>query len=46
MLFEFGRFWKMMAGLGAAWLSYGIFGYEFTAITLLWLLIVLNGKKY
>jgi hypothetical protein len=35
MLFEFGKTWKSIAFLIGSWASYGIFGFEFTAITCL-----------
>jgi hypothetical protein len=39
MLFKFGKFWKTMSLLIGSWIFYGIFGFEFTTITLLaWIL--------
>jgi len=35
MLFEFNKFWKVMAILTSTWVVYGIWGYELTAVTLL-----------
>jgi hypothetical protein len=35
MLFEFNKFWKSLLIIGACWLTYAIFGYEFTSITIL-----------
>lgn len=35
MLFEFNEFWKYLLIIGACWATYAIFGYEFTAITIL-----------
>jgi len=42
MLFEFGKFWKSTIFLVFSWICYGIFGFEFTAITLLSLIIANN----
>ena len=44
MLFEFGKTWKSIVFLIGSWASYGIFGFEFTAITLLSLVIANNFK--
>jgi|TARA_R100000664_G_C2755672_1_gene143410 multidrug efflux pump subunit AcrB len=35
MLFRFGNFWKIVSSLIGFWVAYGIFGFEFTTITLL-----------
>tara|TARA_R100000008_G_C3553315_1_gene151728 strand:+ start:193 stop:345 length:153 start_codon:yes stop_codon:yes gene_type:complete len=35
MLFKFGAFWKFMAIIFSSWIFYGVFGFEFTVITLL-----------
>jgi len=42
MLFTYNKFWKTLSALGMSWIVYGIFGYEFTAITLLVLLVAQN----
>jgi len=35
MLFKFGKFWKSICFLIGSWVFYGIFGFEFTTITIL-----------
>ncbi len=35
MLFTFGKVWKYTTVILGGWILYGIFGFEFTAITLL-----------
>jgi hypothetical protein len=42
MLFTYNKFWKTMSALAGSWIVYGIFGFEFTAITLLVLLVAHN----
>jgi hypothetical protein len=42
MLFKFGTFWKTIALVLGAWISYGIWDFEFTAITLLALILALK----
>lgn len=44
MLFNFNKFWKMVIVVMISWVSYGIWGYEFTAITLLSLILLSNPK--
>ena len=39
MLFKFGKFWKVMCFIFGSWILYGIWGYEFAAITLLALIL-------
>jgi hypothetical protein len=45
MLFKFGFFWKSLIIVIAGWILYSIFGYEFTAITLLSLLVAFQFKE-
>ena len=42
MLFKFGTFWKTIALVLGAWISYGIWDFEFTTITLLALILALK----
>tara|TARA_R110002020_G_scaffold261689_1_gene476033 strand:- start:573 stop:722 length:150 start_codon:yes stop_codon:yes gene_type:complete len=35
MLFEFGFFWKLTLLMILSWVSFGIWGFEFTVVTLL-----------
>ncbi len=35
MLFKFGAFWKFLTIIVGSWIFFGIWGFEFTAITLL-----------
>ena len=42
MLFRFGRFWQTVAIILGTWISYGIWDFEFTAITLLALILALK----
>jgi len=42
MLFTYNKFWKTITAMAGAWLSYGFFGYEFTAVTLLVLIVAQN----
>jgi len=35
MLFKFGKFWKTVLFLVGSWTLYGIYGFEFTVITVL-----------
>jgi len=39
MLFEFNNFWKSVLLLITTWIVFGLWGYEFTTITLLALLL-------
>jgi len=45
MLFTFNYFWKFLLSIIGAWILYGAFGYEFTMITLITVLIALNLKN-
>jgi|7_EtaG_2_1085326.scaffolds.fasta_scaffold56260_2 hypothetical protein len=52
MLFKFDKFWKFILITVSSWLVYACAGYEFTAITLLSLILadnlfdtIDNGKK-
>jgi len=39
MLFEFNKIWKTITLLGSSWIVYGLWGFEFTMVTLLALLL-------
>ena len=39
MLFEFNKFWKILAILASSWIVYGIWGYELTMVTLVALML-------
>ena len=45
MLFKFGTFWKSLTIIVSSWVFYGIFGFEFTAITLLAAILAVNLKE-
>ena len=45
MLFKFDRHWKTVVWIVGPWIAYGLFGFEFTAITLLSILILKNIRK-
>jgi len=40
MLFEFNKFWLGLLAVVGSWLFYGVWGFEFTTITLLSLILV------
>ena len=42
MLFKFGKFWKSLMLVIGSWIFYGFFGFEFTTITLLSLIIAVH----
>ena len=44
MLFKFGKFWKSLILVMGSWIFYGFFGFEFTTITILSLMIVSKFK--
>jgi hypothetical protein len=44
MLFTFNKFWKSLFFLVVTWISYGIWGFEFTAVTLLSIACILQLK--
>jgi hypothetical protein len=49
MLFEFGKFWKSFGVVGICWALYLFFGYEFSVITMLAVLIsifIVRKKKF
>ena len=46
MLFKFGKFWKTLSLVVVSWIFYGIFGFEFTAITLLSLIVAVAWLKF
>jgi len=39
MLFTFNKFWKTLLILISSWLFYGLWGYEFTLVTLVALIL-------
>lgn len=45
MLFQFGYFWKFLLTVFGTWGSYALFGFEFTTVTLLAILITLYYKN-
>jgi hypothetical protein len=45
MLFKFGFFWKLVLAMILSWISYGVWGFEFTTISLLAALLVCQAKK-
>ena len=45
MLFEFGFFWKLILLMILSWVSFGIWGFEFTVVTLLTAILALGAKK-
>jgi len=45
MLFEFNFFWKALGIMILCWISYGVWGFEFTAVTLLAALLAIQYKK-
>jgi|TARA_R100001224_G_C3941051_1_gene122300 hypothetical protein len=42
MLFKFGKFWKTLTLMIGSWIFFGIWGFEFTTITLLALILACN----
>jgi hypothetical protein len=45
MLFKFGKFWKATALIIGTWIFYGIWGFEFTVVTLLAAIFAFNLKS-
>jgi hypothetical protein len=45
MLFKFGFFWKLLSLMILSWVSFGIWGFEFTAISILAALLACQAKK-
>jgi hypothetical protein len=45
MLFEFNFFWKFAGVMLLTWGFYGLWGFEFTLITLIGVILVLLTKK-
>ena len=45
MLFEFGFFWKFVILMLFAWVTYGVWGFEFATVTLLAALLATQVKK-
>tara|TARA_Y100000296_G_C5164132_1_gene253577 strand:+ start:1465 stop:1614 length:150 start_codon:yes stop_codon:yes gene_type:complete len=45
MLFEFGFFWKFIILMLLVWFSYGVWGFEFTTVTILAALFAIQAKK-
>lgn len=39
MLFEFNKFWKSLLLVVTSWIIFGLWGYEFTTVTLFALLL-------
>ena len=48
MLFTFNKFWKTLLCTTIAWAAYAVWGYEFTVITLLSLILCakLNDTRH
>ena len=44
MLFTFNYFWKALLVLIASWVFYGIWGFEFSVITLLTTMLIVQMK--
>ena len=42
MLFKFGKFWKTLTLMIGSWIFFGIWGFEFTTITLLSLIVAVH----
>ena len=45
MLFKFGKFWKTVMLVLSSWITYGIFGFEFTTVTLLAIIAAFYTKE-
>jgi hypothetical protein len=45
MLFEFGFFWKFLVLMLLTWAAYGIWGFEFTTVSILAALLAIQVKK-
>ena len=45
MLFEFNFFWKLMSLILLSWIFYGVWGFEFTTVTILTVILALQFKK-
>jgi len=45
MLFTFGYFWKVLLTVVGVWALYGLLGFEFTAITVLALILTAQYKS-
>jgi hypothetical protein len=45
MLFEFGFFWKTILLVVLSWTLYGIWGFEFTAVTTMAVMLALMSQK-
>jgi len=45
VLFKFGIFWKTAATVFGVWFFYGAFGFEFTVITLMALMLAFCYKR-
>jgi hypothetical protein len=46
MLFTFNKFWKTIGILLGTWIVYGMWGFEFTVVTLLALLYTTHLKSH
>lgn len=42
MLFEYGKFWQTITAVIFSWIIFAFFGFEFTCITLLSILVYLK----
>lgn len=45
MLFEFNFFWKLIVVMILSWVFYGIWGFEFTVISILAAILACQAKK-
>ncbi len=45
MFFEFSLFWKIVLLMLLSWVSFGIWGFEFTVVTLLTAILGMTLKK-
>ena len=45
MLFEFNKFWSGLFLCIGAWIMYGVWGFELTAVTLLTLILNQTGSS-
>jgi hypothetical protein len=45
MFFEFGLFWKGVLLMILSWVAFGIWGFEFTVVSLLTAILVATLKK-
>jgi uncharacterized membrane protein len=45
MLFEFSFFWKLILLMIVSWIFFGIWGFEFTVVSLLTVILATIAKK-